>query len=444
MGQHTVRGVWAGAILAGLLGMAGPRAAEACGGCFAPPNAVQVVTDHRMVLSLSTERTVLWDQFRYSGRPADFSWILPIRNGPSVQIEVGDNRFLQALDNLTAPVLNPPPRPRRPVCEEDVDADFSRGSFADAGASPAPGGVEVLGESVVGPYMTATIRGEDPMALREWLRGNGYSVPAAIEPIIDHYVALRMDFVALKLRPGEGIDRMSPVRITTPGYSPSLPLRMIAAGTADKVGLLLMIVAQSRIEAMNFPNGEILPEQLVWDFNAPTVPAQDFQRAFDALNLQSGGRLWLTESAGAQSRWTVERAVQSVRCGPSGGPGGCGVGGPGVVGDDAQVAFHTLGTQATVTRLRADLAAITLDRDLLLAASDRPEHSRVHRYGVVRNRPPEFPPCGSERSSSSAFVRCSVGAVPGAGPQWPAGLAVVAGLAGMVALGRRRSRRADA
>jgi hypothetical protein len=227
--------LWAGLLWAGLAGTAAPHAAEACGGCFAPPNAVQVVTDHRMVLSLSATRTVLWDQFRYSGRPADFSWILPIRSGPDVRIEVGDNRFLQALDNLTAPVLNPPPRPQPPSCGIEADSDFSRGSAFDAGVAPAPG-VEVLSESVVGPYMTATLRGEDPMALRQWLRDNGYSVPAAIEPVLDHYVALRMDFVALKLRPGEGVDRMSPVRITTPGYNPSLPLRMIAAGTADKVG----------------------------------------------------------------------------------------------------------------------------------------------------------------------------------------------------------------
>ncbi len=31
-----------------------PTEARACGGCFAPPGAAQVVTDHRMVLSLAT------------------------------------------------------------------------------------------------------------------------------------------------------------------------------------------------------------------------------------------------------------------------------------------------------------------------------------------------------------------------------------------------------
>lgn len=52
--------------------------------------------------------------------------------------------------------------------------------------------------------MTAVARSEDPAALRTWLRDNQYSVPAAIEPVIDYYVAQRMDFIALRLRMGEG------------------------------------------------------------------------------------------------------------------------------------------------------------------------------------------------------------------------------------------------
>lgn len=47
---------------------------------------------------------------------------------------------------------------------------------------------------------------------------------------------------------------MVPVRVTLDGYQPRLPLRMIAAGVADRVGLALTVIAPSRIEAMNFPN----------------------------------------------------------------------------------------------------------------------------------------------------------------------------------------------
>src|SRR5438067_1425500 len=97
--------------LAGLGTVFAPSDAHACGGCFAPPGAIQVVTDHRMAISLSADRTILWDQFRYTGQPSDFSWILPIHDGPNVRIEVANNQFLTTLDNLSAPVLNQPQRP---------------------------------------------------------------------------------------------------------------------------------------------------------------------------------------------------------------------------------------------------------------------------------------------------------------------------------------------
>lgn len=416
---------WISVLALGAIGSAvAPSTALACGGCFAPPGAVQVVTDHRMALSLSADRTILWDQFRYSGRPSDFSWILPIRNGPDVRIEVADNRFLTALDNLSAPVLN---APQRPYCDAEADSSFLGGARgAAAPSAAADSGVAVLQEQVVGPYMTAVVRSEDPAALRTWLRDNQYSVPAAIEPVIDYYVAQRMDFIALRLRMGEGVEQMTPIRVTTPGLSPTLPLRMIAAGVADKVGLLLMVLASSRYEAMNFPNGEITPAQLTYDFNAPTTPADDFRRAFEALNRSNESRLWLTESSLPVSRSTVERASQF-------GGGRVPVGGAMVTGDDAVVAFQGIGSNATLTRLRADLAASALDRDLQLMASDLGMKERVHTYGTVRNTPP---PCGWESGPRAEFLGCAVSP----GRSGGVGGMLALGLAGLGLAWRRRRR----
>ena len=52
-----------------------------------------------------------------------------------------------------------------------------------------------------------------------------------ILPVIDAYVAEGFNFLALKLVPGQGVDSMRPVRVTTPGAAATLPLRMVAAGT---------------------------------------------------------------------------------------------------------------------------------------------------------------------------------------------------------------------
>lgn len=373
-------------MLLGLGSVLVPSTALACGGCFGPPGAVQVVTDHRMTLSLSASRTILWDQLRYTGRPSDFSWILPIRDGPDVRVELASDAFMRALDAQSAPVLE------TPVWTSCLGDGLTPDRLA-----PERPLVTLLGEAVVGPYMTAVVRSDDPAALRAWLRDNGYSVPAPIEPVIDFYVAQRMDFLALRLRPGEGIEQMTPVRVTTPGMNPTLPLRMISAGVADKVGLLLFVLAASRYEATNFDNGEITPSMLTWDFAVPTIPARDFLGAFDRLNRSHGGRLWLTESVSLVGRATIENATRA-------GEGAD----PRLGHDDAAVAFAGIGESAFLTRMRADLAAGALDRDLQLQASDRGIWSRTHRYGVLRNVPAPCPIEAEARPPQPANPSCAV------------------------------------
>jgi len=69
-----------------------PRLADACGGCFAPSDTVTSVDAHRMVISLSPNSTTLWDQIRYSGRPADFVWVLPVPTSDA-RVELADDAF---------------------------------------------------------------------------------------------------------------------------------------------------------------------------------------------------------------------------------------------------------------------------------------------------------------------------------------------------------------
>jgi len=375
---------WLGVMFAGALALAGAREAQACGGCFAPPTTVSVVTDHRMVLSLSSQRSVLWDQFRFAGRPAEFSWILPIRYTDAVRVEQADNAFMQAADTLTAPQVRQPPNP----C-----AGMFAGGAVDANTSESRDGVVVHREEVVGPYMVAIVGGRDPMAIRDWLRTNGYAVPDAVSPVIDHYTSQSMDFVALRLRPGEGVDRMTPVRVSVPGYMPTLPLRMIAAGVTDRVGLSLIVIADARVEAQNFPNDEIHEADLVWDWNTPGDPARDYLNAFNLVNERNAGRAWVTESGQTLASRVWDSAVDAVPrpSGASTNPH-----------DDVRIAFENLGANPFTTRLRADLPARALDRDLMMAARDSTMRSRFYSYGRVLNN--DGTNCGGVRPNRGPTV----------------------------------------
>src|SRR5262245_45666116 len=59
--------------------------ADACGGCLINQQESTQVTGHRMVLSISNDRTTLWDQITYSGDPTSFAWVLPIKG----TVEIG-------------------------------------------------------------------------------------------------------------------------------------------------------------------------------------------------------------------------------------------------------------------------------------------------------------------------------------------------------------------
>ena len=78
--------------MAAAVGVAGggERDAAACGGCFTPPpppmetETESVITDEKMILSISMNQTTLYDQINYSGSPSSFAWVLPIKGAVTV------------------------------------------------------------------------------------------------------------------------------------------------------------------------------------------------------------------------------------------------------------------------------------------------------------------------------------------------------------------------
>src|SRR5581483_7740408 len=76
---------------------------SACGGCFAPPpvteNEDTQVSSHRMIFSVSPMATTLWDQITYTGEPASFAWVLPIKG--LAMLGVSSDALFQNLDQQT-------------------------------------------------------------------------------------------------------------------------------------------------------------------------------------------------------------------------------------------------------------------------------------------------------------------------------------------------------
>jgi hypothetical protein len=375
------------------------REASACGGCFVQQTENTQVTSHRMILSVSTQSTTLWDQIVYSGAPASFAWALPIKG--TVTIGISSDALFQNLDNLTqvtvsSPQINCPPGPCGP---------FPAPS-GGAGAGGAGGGdVTVLAEEVVGPYETVQLQSSDPAALTNWLLSHGYDIPPGIVPVINAYVNEGFNFLALKLVPGQGIDSMRPVRVTAPGASPVLPLRMVAAGTGTTTPITLWVMGEGRYEPTNFSSFLIREQDIVWNWDTSSSNYTELRAAgFDAAM----GKAWLVESAEPFNRWSLQNSLEWLaQYDPlnSGYADEMGQGAVEACAADLDALLGGIQPGSTwATRLYGELSRQALATDLDLGAEAT--QTTVQRYLEASNTvgtPPECPdfPCGTGGSGAT-------------------------------------------
>lgn len=276
----------------GLLGVASE--AFACGGCFGLATSNAPVVGHRMAFALSEGRTVLWDQFEYSGAPEEFSWVLPV--APGAYLEASTDAWFDALEGYTRVAVQAPPL----NCASGgssgcgwAQSDSGVALSSDGYIDQRPG-VIVLHRDTVGPYDTVTLRSTSGDALSEWLVQNGFVIPEDVTPIIAAYVAEGADFIALRLRPGTGVTQMTPVRVVTPNGPAILPLRMVAAGVGDWVDIVLYVIGDQRFGLPDLL--EVSPDfgRLSFDFSTNDSNYLELRRAALARN---EGRVFLTAYA---------------------------------------------------------------------------------------------------------------------------------------------------
>jgi hypothetical protein len=337
--------------------------AEACGACFAPVGASSQVTSHRMAFALSTARTVLWDQVQYTGNPSEFGWVLPI--AAKVDVGVSTEDFFNGLENQTRPLFTAPTPPACPaptqVCRTDCGYETPAYGPGGAAASGDAGlAVDVWSDTVVGPYEAVQLSASDPSALRTWLSSHGYVLPTDMNPIIDGYVSAGFGFLAIKLVPGAGVDRMVPIRVAYDGGNTILPLRMVAGGTGDTVGITLFLLGDGRWETQTIPSIDIPMSQVTWDWSLMGGQADYFNVEQAAITAHKGN-VFVTET-------TDRYAKGSFASTPSAGPlADSAIAATASDMDELNLAFKSADVQ--VTRLYAALPRTSLAQDLVVQAS---------------------------------------------------------------------------
>ena len=438
------------------LALTDARDAAACGGCFVPPEESTQVTGHRMLLSVSPTETTLWDQITYAGNPSSFAWILPTKG--IVDVGLSSDALFAFVEQATAVNISPPPLncPGPPDgCQyPGLDDGFgATGASAGAGGG-ASGGVTVLAQSTVGPYETVQLKSDDPTALKTWLTSHNFAVPADVQPIIDAYVADHFDFLALKLVPGQGIDSMRPVRVTSPGASPTLPLRMVAAGTGALTPITLWVLGEGRYETANFDNFTIAPASVIWNWDTQSSSYNTLkQSGFD----KSGGNAWLTEAAWPTSSAALTGTLIQVaqnNAALSGYGDATGVGAvEEATADSDKLVGNINANSLWITRLHGELPRAALGKDLEVGASmSQTQVANFIQTAIGVGTPPACPiyNCGSDTvEGGSGFFGNGVGSGSASkcgislGGDHGSGAASLAGLGALVALAmvrRRKSR----
>ncbi|MBL9108952.1 MAG: DUF2330 domain-containing protein [Myxococcales bacterium] len=359
--------------LVGLGMLAEARPAAACA-VFTPPVA-PIVTDHRMIVSVGRDESTLYDEVRYQGSPESFAWVLPISGEAKVGLSA--EVLFSALDARTRVTVRapdpkcPPPPPSSASCQGRA------GAFGTPGA--ANDGVTVTKREVVGPYETVQLQSSDPKALTDWLGKNGFVVPDDVKPLVATYVAEKLNFLAMKLVPGQNVKAMRPIRVTTKGSNVTVPLRSISAGTGPSVKLALWVVGQGRYEPVNFPTFTIPSSDLVWDWSANASNREALRS--EKLGISKGRGWELHSSVDLSLEGLREEVSQPRRYEPNdpNAPSDYAAieakeGAPAksiaeVRDEDLKVLGGSSGGGVRVTFLQAELPRESLGSDMILAAS---------------------------------------------------------------------------
>lgn len=427
--MHPWKPIASAALAASLSLAAGAHDARAC--AVFTPDETAPVTGHKMILSISNDSTTLWDQFSVAEGNNTFAWILPTKG--TVEIGLSSDALFEALGEVSAPQIFAPS-----LCTNTCD---SLGGGAGGGFQN--GGVEVIAQDVIGPYETVQLSSQDPDALKDWLNTHGFVVPASVAPLLDAYVAEGFDFLALKLggdKPTSS-NAARPVRVKMQGAAPTVPIRLLAAGTGDVTQVTLWVVSEGPYEPTNAPKLSLSSSDLTWDFGAES---SDYGAVKADKLAKSNGLGWLLEVSRPYDKSEIEGPLENlVADDPSGSGYGTSMTTPDEdLAADLAALFGDLQGSPWVTRLSADLSREALAADLQLgaSASQQPVEGVYNPQNHVNDTPCPPDPCagdGMEGDDVDEGCGCRVGGTAKA-PFGLAGLALAAGLAAM----RRRRRRA--
>lgn len=226
----------------------------ACGGFFCTTSPINQQAE-RIIFTQKGNNISAYVQINYTGDDADFAWVVPVPTVPNVDVaEVG---LFQELDTLTAPVFIAPSMPQSCFSSADRRSANTGDGFSTVST------VTVYATGTTGPFAYDVIGSEDPQALIQWLKDNGYRIDPPMEPLVQVYVQEKMLFLAMKLSPGKGVQDIQPVKMSYTSSNPMIPLRLTAVAANPNMGVLVWVLGEAQYESSNYAKITIDDSELI-------------------------------------------------------------------------------------------------------------------------------------------------------------------------------------
>jgi hypothetical protein len=352
-----------------------PERALACGGFFCSSTPVDQNAERVVFKIRGDGKTDMVVQITYQGLAEDFAWILPLAVPPAKEdLGTFPQMALTSLDAQTGVSVQQPCSLARPVTLS------GGGGAADDSASGSL--VDVFVRAQVGNYDVAVIGSASADASATWLRDNGFRISDAMLGFIELYTKEGMKFLALKLLPEKQVSDITPFKLTLPGDTPGIPLRLSAVAAEPEMGIVTWILGQQRYEPANAQELSIDDRELRFDqsnfqSNWTTLVA----RAVDA----AGGRGFVVEDAQPVEPLRIFASSSSTSTPEQ---------------EEAQKALLDLLANTTyLTRLYTRLSPEEMTFDPSFRRSSKGDVSRVHMIpnegdaGAACTFPPAPDPC---------------------------------------------------
>lgn len=283
------------ALLAGLgIALGAPCVAQACGGVFSRSAEIEQKTERIIFIQNRDGTLTSVIQLKFTGDAEDFAWVLPLPYAiPADAIEVVENgnEMFDALERDTEPIFLKPDN----CYPREFPVSFGGGALSGG----APEGAHSVTSGVVGPFSFDIVEANDPQALGDWLRQNQYQFTPAMEPLVKPYIDAGMVFLAMKLRPGQGVDSIEPIKLAFKADRPMIPLRIAAVAARPDTQIRVWFFADQQATPANFARIEVADDELRYNISDSFyTPRGNYDELVNAKLAEANGRGFVTDFAG--------------------------------------------------------------------------------------------------------------------------------------------------